>query len=75
MKNSKTNWNLLLESNKSVSELIRNWASGDFSTRNVADTLSFTEFAGEFRRLVRSRGTVLGRKMARKALKQRGVSI
>ena len=67
----KINWTLLLECNKKVSFLIEDWSLNKTSTREVTRSLAFSEFAGEFRNLVRSHGTTYGRRLARKALRYR----
>lgn len=69
------NWNLLLETNEDVSNLIESWATGDITTRDVASRVAYTEFSGEFRKLVRDNGTTYARRLARKALRYRGVSV
>lgn len=71
-KNS-VNWNLLLDSKEEVSLAMQAWSAGNMSTREVANELSHTQFAGEFRKLVRSRGTAESRRLARKALRYRGL--
>ncbi|NVM36702.1 MAG: hypothetical protein HWN81_13990 [Candidatus Lokiarchaeota archaeon] len=73
MKNSSSvDWNLLLDSNNSVLKTISRWSSGELTTREVVDSVTFTEFSGEFRKLVRNHGTTYGRRLARKALRYRG---
>ncbi len=76
MKNSETvNWNLLLDGGRQTMNLIRGWAVGSTTTRDVSNGLANSEFSGQFRRLVRAHGTTYGRRLARKALRYRGVSI
>lgn len=65
------NWDLLCETNG----LIRDWATGSMSTSDLSRQLAHSSYAGEFRRLVRERGTTEGRKLARKALRYRGVNV
>jgi hypothetical protein len=69
------NWNLLLDSKSCLTNLMQKWSESDVTTREVVDKLSHTEFAGEFRKLVRNNGTNYARRLARKALKYRGVTV
>jgi hypothetical protein len=69
------NWDLLLDVNARVRELLIGWSQGKLTTRFVADYLSHSQFAGEFRHLVRERGTNYGRSLARKALKYRDLLV
>lgn len=68
-----TNWNVLLDSDNGVANLIAEWSVGNVSTRYVSDQLAYTDFAGEFRSLVRSRRTTEARRLARKALSYRNL--
>jgi hypothetical protein len=65
------NWDLLLGGSKRKA-LVR-WAFGQISTRVVSKDLAFTHYAGEFRRLVRERGTQEARRLARKAVRRRNL--
>lgn len=65
-------WNFLLDSNKNVFKTLSKWSVGGLTTREVVDSVAFTEFSGEFRKLVRNNGTTYGRRLARKALRYRG---
>lgn len=69
------NWNLLLDTNTSVSKVVADWSVGNTSTRSVSDQLAHSKYAGEFRNLVRSRGTTEARRLARKALRYRGTLV
>ena len=69
------NWGLLLESDRQVSKMISNWSTESLTTREVIGRLAHTQFAGEFRRLIRNNGTTYARRLARKALRYRGTSI
>lgn len=68
-------WNLLLENDNHVTNLITMWSTDRITTRDVASRLAYTEFSGEFRRLVRNNGTTYARRLARKALRYRGVTV
>lgn len=68
-------WNLLLETDNDVQNLISNWSTGTIATRDVVNRLAFTDYSGEFRKLVRANGTTYARRLARKALRYRGVSV
>lgn len=69
------NWGLLLETDKQTGKMFANWATGSLTTREVANRLAHSEFAGEFRRLVRNNGTTYARRLARKALRYRGFNV
>jgi len=68
-------WNLLLETDNDVTNLLSGWSTREIATRDVVNRLAYTDFAGEFRRLVRNNGTTYARRLARKALRYRGVSV
>jgi len=67
----KTNWNLLLESDGTHNGLLYRWAFGRTSTRYITSKLVGTRLAGEFRRLVRTHGTMYAKRLARKAFNRR----
>jgi|10_taG_2_1085330.scaffolds.fasta_scaffold00240_9 hypothetical protein len=67
-------WRLLLETDNDAKKVIGRWSSGQLTTREASSQLAHTTFAGEFRHLVRENGTTYGRRLARKALKYRGLS-
>jgi hypothetical protein len=69
-----TDWDVLL-ANKCRSTTMKNFAMGDESTRAVTQSLAHTEGAGEFRKLVRTNGTTYARRLARKALRYRGMLV
>jgi|GEM_PF-1899910 len=69
------NWGLLLETDRQTAVMFSNWATGTLTTREVANRLAHSEFAGEFRRLVRNNGTTYARRLARKALRYRGFNV
>ena len=70
---NRTNWGLLLDGG--YGQVLTDWSTGNLSTRQVTDVLSFTTAAGEFRNLVRTYGTDYARRNARKALRYRGVNV
>jgi hypothetical protein len=73
MKSSNSvDWNLLLDENNSVFKTISKWSTGDLTRRAVVDSVTYTQYSGEFRKLVRNHGTTYGRRLARKALRYRG---
>lgn len=67
------NWDLLLDVNTSVRRCFVMWSRNQLTTRELVDYLRDTEFSGEFRKLVRNRGTTYARRLARKALSYRNV--
>ncbi len=68
------NWKLLLDNDAGVARNILAWAKGSLTTREVVSRLAFTDFAGEFRSLVRNNGTMYARRLARKALTYRNIN-
>lgn len=73
MKNSTTtDWNLLL-SNKCSIKTLNKFANGEESTKNVTSCFANSEKAGEFRKLVRTHGSMYARRLTRKALRYRGL--
>ena len=73
MKNSTTtDWNLLL-SNKCSVKTLNKFAKGEASTKSVTSCLANSEKAGEFRKLVRTHGSMYARRLTRKALRYRGL--
>ena len=68
------NWKLLLDGDRDVANLISQWSIENLTTRDVASRLAYTKFSGEFRKLVRANGTTYARRLARKALRYRGVT-
>ena len=69
-----TNWNSLLES-KCAANTMKSFATGEASTRSVTEKFANSEHAGEFRKLVRENGTAYARRLARKALRYRGMLV
>ena len=69
-----TNWNSLLES-KCTAKTMKSFATVEASTRSVTEKLANSSHAGEFRKLVRENGTTYARRLARKALRYRGMLV
>lgn len=69
-----TNWNVLLGCDSRV-QAVANFAFNDVSANTTAETLAFTDAAGEFRNLVRTNGAQYARRLARKALRYRGYEV
>ena len=67
-----TDWNLLL-SNKCGVKTLNQFAIGEQSTKDVTTCFANTDRAGEFRRLVRTHGSMYARRLARKALRYRNL--
>lgn len=61
------NWVLLLDSH-----IVRDWANKKIETSKVRETLT-GEIKIEFDNIIRSRGTDEGRRLARKAIRYRGL--
>jgi|TARA_Y100001938_G_scaffold149900_1_gene238560 predicted hotdog family 3-hydroxylacyl-ACP dehydratase len=73
MKNNETtNWDLLLSRRQNQATMKR-FATGKLTTTAVTKQFQNTEYAGEFRRLIRNNGTTYARRLARKALRYRGI--
>ena len=71
---STTDWNSLLET-KCSANTMKSFATGESSTRSVTEKFAKSEHAGEFRKLVRENGTTYARRLARKALRYRGMLV
>ena len=70
------NWTDLIDNSpQNVRTVLTKWAKESASTREVTEALAFSDFSGEFRKLVRNKGTTYGRRLARKALRYRGVNV
>ena len=67
-----TDWNLLLSSKCGVKTLNK-FAIGETSTKSATSCLANTDKAGEFRKLVRTNGSMYARRLARKALRYRNL--
>ena len=67
-----TDWNLLL-SNKCGVKTLNGFAVGETSTTGVTTCFANTDKAGEFRKLVRTHGSIYARRLARKALRYRNL--
>jgi hypothetical protein len=64
-----TNWDLLLSEN--VKQLMKDFANKEISGRTVSSALKNTEYAGEFRSLIRTKGVEKAQDLTRRALKRR----
>ena len=71
---STTDWNALLAS-KCAANTMKSFATGEASTRSVTEKFANSEHAGEFRKLVGENGTTYARRLARKALRYRGMLV
>jgi len=69
-----TNWTMMLETRK-TQRILYNFAVGKASVSQTTKSLAFSECAGEFRQLVRTHGATYARRLTRKALRYRGLSI
>ena len=67
-----TDWGVLLSNKKAIAKMIR-FAVGSETTKETAAAFSNTPRASEFRKLVRNTGTTYARRLARKALRYRGL--
>jgi len=67
-----TDWDMLL-SNRSNRTVMKRFATGVYSTSAVTKAFAHTVYAGEFRKLIRNNGTTYARRLARKALRYRGL--
>ena len=62
------------EEKQEVLKTLASFAYDELSVKVCTNKLAYTDVAGEFRRLVRTRGTQTARLLARKALKRRGIN-
>jgi hypothetical protein len=69
-----TNWSAMLSTRKSQKTLY-NFAVGKASVSETTKAFAFSKCAGEFRQLVRTHGATYSRRLARKALRYRGLSV
>jgi len=67
-----TDWGVLLSNKKAITKMNR-FAVGSETTKETAAAFSNTPRASEFRKLVRNNGTTYARRLARKALRYRGL--
>jgi len=67
-----TDWQVLF-SNRSNRAIMKRFATGAYSTSAVTKAFAHTAYAGEFRKLIRNNGTTYARRLARKALRYRGL--
>lgn len=67
-----TNWGLLLSTKKNQRTMTA-FGTGQLSTEAVRKAFAFSDYAGEFRKLVRTNGTTYARRLTRKALRYRGI--
>lgn len=65
------NWDKLINSGLAIEEFARGKVSG----RQLQKQAVFTNIAGEVRKLVRNRGVIKARSLARKALQRRGITV
>jgi len=64
-------WDLLLDSNSNIRSTVTKWANGNISSRAVSEMVMGTQFSSAFRHLLRTHGTMYGRRLARKAINYR----
>jgi len=68
----KTDWTGLIDANLNS---VARFANGKMSGREFYNVFRNTELGGEARSLLRNRGVTYARRLARKGLKRRGVSV
>lgn len=68
------NWNALT-TNSSQVDLLRMFAEGQVSGRQLYDVYKYTETGGIVRNLLRDKGVLEARRLARRALNRRSVKI
>jgi hypothetical protein len=69
-----TNWNFLLSVN-SDKKLLTAFVRGNVSGEGYYDNYKYTNKGGQVRSLLRQNGVFNARRLARKALRRRGVSV
>ena len=69
-----TNWTPMMSTRK-LQKALYNFSIGKASVTETTKAFAFSECAGEFRQLVRTHGATYARRLARKALRYRGLSV
>ena len=69
-----TNWTCLM-TNKKSQKALYNFAVGKASVTETTTAFAFSKCSGEFRQLIRAHGATYARRLTRKALRYRGLSI
>ena len=67
-----TDWGLLLSTRKNQRTMTK-FATGALSASDATRAFAHTDYACEFRKLIRANGTQYARRLARKALRYRGI--
>lgn len=71
---SRIDWSQILASRKDL-RTVRDWSTGNLSTPKVRSEFAGTERGSEFNRVISTYGVQYGRRLARKALRRRGVNV
>jgi|TARA_R110000824_G_scaffold331047_1_gene517786 hypothetical protein len=67
-----TNWEFLLSTSRNR-KVMKQFATGSISASAATYAFAHSDYAGEFRKLLRANGTLYARRLARKALRYRGI--
>ena len=67
-----TNWEFLLSTSRNR-KVMKQFATGSISASVATYAFAHSDYAGEFRKLLRANGTLYARRLARKALRYRGI--
>lgn len=68
---NQTDWSMLLSGGQK--EVVTNFITGKMTKTQTENKLRFSDAAGEFRKLIRSRGTSNARQLGMKALRRRNL--
>ena len=67
-----TDWGVLLSTARNR-KVMKQFATGTMSASAVRQTFAHSDYAGEFRKLLNTNGALYARRLARKALRYRGI--
>jgi|TARA_Y100001938_G_C7967486_1_gene367568 histidinol-phosphate/aromatic aminotransferase/cobyric acid decarboxylase-like protein len=67
-----TDWSFLLSTARNR-KVMKQFATGSISASAATQAFAHSDYAGEFRKLLRVNGTLYARRLARKALRYRGI--
>jgi chitodextrinase len=73
-KNS-VDWVSLLEASKTTRNVMERWSNEELTSDAAKTRLTSSASKAAFRNLMKSHGTMYGRRLARKALKYRGITV
>ena len=72
--NRTVDWGVILNNQRST-KVLNGWATGQLNTNIVRSSLRGSQAGSEFNFALRKYGVMYGRRVARKALRRRGVNV